>query len=244
MKKGLRIHKMDDWNRYRLELYRRIIEQGLGDYFEDRWIAYRVQENRWGLYETPKSYDEAGVTYNDGRWLIFNTSRAYKHNDKVIYKDKVFCKDKCQVINDLYCYILFLRKIGIDMAFEMNYYAVAFLVKYLRFYDKVFDCTRENQNKIGELCRTAVNKEPEEIECESRKDSRQFAFDPDKTRNMTPKGIIEWQKRIRKQMTDESIKKRYNPRLSVRKNVDELKKHGIEISVGRMYQWMMEYVKE
>lgn len=244
MKKGLRIHKMDDWNRYRLELYRHIIEHCLVNSFDERWVGYRVQENKWGLYETPKSYDETGVAYNNGNWLIFNTSRAYKHKDKVIYKDKVFCKDKDQVITDLYCYILFLRKIGIDTAYEMNYYTVAFLVKYLRFYDKVFDCTRENQTKIGELCRTAVNKEPEEIDCDSRKDSRQFAFDPDRTRKMTPKGIIEWQKRIRKQMTDESIKKWYNPRLSVRKNVDELKKHGIEISVGRMYQWMMEYVKE
>ena len=243
MKKGLRIHKMDDWNQYRLDIYRRIITSGPSGNLEVRKIPYRVQENRWGVYETQKTF-ENGVSYNDGSWLIFNTSRAYKHKDKVIYKDKVFCKDKNQVMIDLYCYILFLRKIGIDVVYEMNYYAVAFLVKYLRFYDKVFDCTRENQNKIGELCRTASNKGKEEIDCESRKDSRQFALDPDMTRKMFPKDIIKWQKRIRKQMTDETIKKWYNPRISVRKNVEQLKANGIEISVGRMYQWIKEYVKE
>lgn len=241
-KNGLKIHKMDDWKRYRIDLYARLIRGTITGDLDGRKIAYRVQENNWGIYESLKTFED-GVAYNDGSWMIFSTSRVYKDNDKTIYKDKVFCTDKNQIIADLYSYILFLRKIGIDVVYEMNYYAVAFLTKYLRFLDKVFDCTRENQMKIGELCQAASKKTPDEIDCASRKDTRRFAFDPEITRKMIPTDVVRWQNRIEKQITDEQIKKWYNPKLSVRKNVIELKLQGIEISVGRMYQWIKEYVK-
>lgn len=241
-KKGLKIHKMDDWQGYRVDLYARLIKSGSTGGLEDRKIAHRVQENKWGIYESPKTYKD-GVAYNDGSWMIFSTSRVYKEKDKTLYKDKVFCKDKNQVITDLYSYILFLRKIGVDVVYEMNYYAVAFLTKYLRFLDKVFECTKENQIKIGELCQAAYNKEPDEIDCESRKDTRGFAFDPDIARKMRPADIIRWQNKVEKQITDEQIEKWYNPKLSVRKNVIELKLHSIEISVGRLQQWINEYIK-
>ena len=234
---------MDDWKRYRVDIYGSIIRNGANGGFEERQIAYRVQDNNMGVYETPKSYGDDGVAYNDGSWLIYNTGRTYKQEEKVIYKDKVFCQSKSQVVDDLYSYILFLRKIGIDVAYEMNYYAVAFLVKYLRFYEGVFNCTAENRKKIGELCLAALQKEPAEIECDSRKDPRQFALDPDMTRKMAPGKIVKWQQSTQKRMTDEEIKKWYDPKLSVRKNIRVLKEHGIEISVGRLYQWIKEYVR-
>ena len=244
MKKNYKIHKMDDWERYRWDLYGRIIQRIQTGDFDSRRIAYRVYENKSGVFETPKTYNDDGVAYNDGDWLIFNTSRTYKQNDTVVYKDKVFCKDKSQVITDLYSYILFLRKVGIDVVYEMNYYAVAFLVKYLRFYDKVFDCTPENQKKIGELCQAVNKKKPEEIDCESRKDTRQFAFDPEMTHKMTPSEIIKWQNKIEKQITDEQIKKWYDPKPSLRDNLKILKEHGVKIrSVGRLHQWVKEYIK-
>ncbi|MBO7562929.1 MAG: hypothetical protein J6T04_08630 [Bacteroidales bacterium] len=233
---------MDDWQGYRVARYESIIRHGQRGDFEDRWIAIRVQEHRTGIYETLKSYDN-GVAYNDRSWLIYSTSRRERQDNKVIYKDKVFCPSKSKVIEDLYSYILFLRKIGIEAVYEMNYYAVAFLVKYLRFYEGVFNCTLENQKKIGELCRTVANKVPGEIDCASRKDSRQFALDPDETRKMNSGDIVRWQKRIIKQMTDEEIRKWYNARLSVRKNIEVLKEHGIEICVGRLHQWIKEYVR-
>ena len=61
---------------------------------------------------------------------------------------------------------------------------------------------------------------------------------------MIPAEIVRWQNRIEKQITDEQIKKWYNPKLSVRKNVIELKLQGLEISVGRMYQWIKDYIKD
>ena len=242
-KKGLRIHKMEDWKQFRLSLYQRFIWNAEHGGFDERKMAYRILDNKWGIYESRKTYED-GVAYNDGSWMIFTTSRVYKDKDKTIYKDKVFCKDKDQVIADLYSYILFLRKIGVEEVYEMYFYAIAFLTKYIRFVDKVFNCTKENQMKIGELCQAACKKEPDEIDCESRKDTRKFAFDPDITRKMIPADIVRWQNRIEKQITDEQIKKWYNPKLSVRKNVIELKLQGLEISVGRMYQWIKEYIKD
>ena len=242
MKKGVRLHKMDDWKHYRVDSYRRIITNGSCGGLEERQIAQRVYENNMGIYESLKSYED-GVAYNDGSWLLFNTGRSYKRKDKVLFKDKIFCQDKSQVINDLYSYVLFLRKMGIDVAYEMNYYAVAFLTKYLRFIDKVFDCTEENKKKVGELCLSVCHKNPEEINCDSRRDSRQFAFDPDKLKKMNPSAVTKWQKRIQKQITDEHIRKWYNSGLSVRKNVETLRSHGVIISVGRMYQWIKEYAK-
>ena len=242
-KKGLKIHKMDDWERLRASLYQNFVRDAEHGGIDESKIAYRVVRNKWGIYESKKTYED-GVAYNDGSWMIFSTSRVYKDKDQTLYKDKVFCKDKDQIITDLYSYILFLRKIGIDAAFEIYYYAISFLTKYLRFVDKVFNCTRENQQKVGELCQAACKKEPDEIDCESRKDTRRFAFDPDMTRKMKQADIVRWQNRTEKEITDKQIKTWYNPGLSVRKNVVELKQHGIEISVGRMYQWIKEYVKD
>ena len=92
MEKSLKIHKMDDWKTYRVEMYGRLIIGGQNGGFDERAIAYRVQDNPSGIYETPKSYS-AGVAYNDGSWLIYNTSRIIKKGDKALYKDKVFCRD-------------------------------------------------------------------------------------------------------------------------------------------------------
>ena len=232
-------------------MYGRLILGGQNGGFDERAIAYRVQDNPAGIYETPKSYND-GVAYNDGSWLIFNTSRTIKHNDRVMYKDKVFCRDKSQVIDDLYSYALFLRKIGIEVVYEMNYYAIAFLTKYLRFYDGVFDCTTDNKKKIGEICRSAFNKEPEEIDCSTRIDSRKFALDPDvierMTRGMTRKQATaektRFQKKIMKRMKDELIRKWYNPLLSERENIKVFKSNGIEdVSLSRLHQWIKEYIK-
>ena len=251
MKKTLKIHKMDDWKRYRVELYGRLILGSLNERFDDRTIAYRVQSNPSGIYETLKSYND-GVAYNDGSWLIFNTSRAFKHNDKTWYKDKVFCRDKGQVVDDLYSYVLFLRKIGIDVVYEMNYYAVAFLTKYLRFYEGVFNCTMDNKKKVGEICRSAMNKEPEEIDCSTRIDTRKFALDPDMIKKMKRGKPKKWaigdttrfQKRTQKQMKDDLIRKWYNPGLSVRDNIKYFKANGINnVSPSRLHQWIKEYVK-
>ena len=242
---------MDDWKRYRLDMYRRF-SNDVNRGFQEREIAYRALANYMGVYETPKSYNDDGVAYNDGTWLIYNTSRMQRYDDKVVYKDKVFCRDKNQIIEDLYSYVLFLRKIGIEVVYEMNYYAVAFLTKYLRFYDKVFDCTMENKKKVGELCQAVLKKVPEEIDCSTRIDSRQFAIDPfvirkltkGKTRKQATAEITKFQKRIQKQMKDDLIKKWYDPQLSVRQNKKVFMSNGVEISVGRLYQWIKEYVKE
>ena len=233
---------MNDWQQYRRSRYESIIQAAQSGGLEERRIAHRILDNKAGIYETQKSY-ENGVAYNDGSWLIYTTSRMGRQGNQVAYKEKVFCVDKNQVIDDLYSYILFLRKVGIEVVYEMNYYAVAFLVKYLRFYDGVFNCTLENQRRIGDLCRSAMNKDPEEIDCTSRKDSREFAFDPDETRKMEQSEIITWQKRIRKQMTDDEIKKWYNPELSVRKNLKILLRHGVDISQGRLHQWIKENIQ-
>ena len=244
MEKRLRAHKMDDWEQYRRSRYESIILAAQSGGLEERRIALRILGNKAGIYESQKAYDGSGVAYNDGSWIIYTTSRRERQGNQLVYKDKVFCVDKNQIIVDLYSYILFLRKVGIEVVYEMNYYAVAFLVKYLRFYDGVFNCTLENQRKIGELCRSAMNKAPEEIDCTSRKDSRQFAFDPDDTRKMEQGEIIKWQKSIRKQMTDAEIKKCYDSNLSVRKNLEKLKEHGVDVSLGRLHQWIKEHPKE
>lgn len=243
-KKGLQIHKMDDWKQFRLSLYQRFIWNAEHGGFDERKMAYRILDNKWGIYESRKTYKD-GVAFNDGNWMVFTTSRVYKDKDKTIYKDKVFCKDKNQVVADLYSYILFLRKIGVDEVYEMYFYAIAFLTKYIRFVDKVFNCTTENQMKIGELCQAASKKTPDEIDCASRKDTRRFAFDPDITRKMIPADIVRWQNKIEKRMKDELIKKWYEPRLSLRNNIKMFKDNGInDVSLARLHQWVKEYIKE
>ena len=61
---------------------------------------------------------------------------------------------------------------------------------------------------------------------------------------MTPSEIIKWQNKIEKQITDEQIKKWYDPKPSLRDNLKILKEHGVKIrSVGRLHQWVKEYIK-
>lgn len=251
MERGLKIHKMDDWKKYRVEMYARLITGGQNGGFDERKVAYRVQDNPSGIYETPKSYSD-GVAYNDGSWLIYNTSRIIKKGGYALYKDKVFCPNKSQVIDDLYSYALFLRKIGIEAVYEMNYYAVAFLTKYLRFYDGVFNCTMDNKKKVGEICWSALNKEPEDIDCSTRIDTRKFALDPDvvkriksgKTKRQAIGDTTRFQKRTQKQMKDELIRKWYDPKLSLQENVKMFKDNGIKkVSKSRLQQWTKEYLK-
>lgn len=243
---------MDVWNQYRSDIYKHLIISAK-DGFQERDIAYRVQNNCWGIYETLKVYDEDGVAYNNGTWIIFNTSRMKRYDDKVFYKEKVFCRDKNHVIDVLYSYVLFLRKIGIEVVYEMNYYAVAFLIKYLRFYDNVFECTMDNKKKVGELCQTAFNKDPEDIDCSTRIDPREFALNPviieRKTKGMARSqatGVItSWQKKVQKQMKDELIEKWYNPKLSERDNIKWFRDNGIEdVSLSRLHQWIKEYIRD
>ena len=120
MKRELKAHKMNDWQQYRRSRYESIIQAAQSGGLEERRIAHRILDNKAGIYETQKSY-ENGVAYNDGSWLIYTTSRMGRQGNQVAYKEKVFCVDKNQVIDDLYSYILFLRKVGIEVVYEIEY---------------------------------------------------------------------------------------------------------------------------
>ena len=70
----------------------------------------RIQQNVYGLYESPKVYDEKGIAYNDGTWLIYNTCRIKGGK----FRGRLFCGTKKQLLEYLYGYMCFLKKVGVD----------------------------------------------------------------------------------------------------------------------------------
>ena len=74
----------EKWIKRRQRLYNSLLADPAYPYEYKR----RVQQHPYGMYETPKVYDENGVAFNDGSWLIYNTCRVA--DDK--FRGKVFCK--------------------------------------------------------------------------------------------------------------------------------------------------------
>ena len=154
-----------DWVSKRKELYRRILtHKDLPDICKKRVYDYPK-----GLWETPKTFVN-GYAYNDGTWLRYNTYRMKGG----IFHNKVYCKTRKDVIEQLYSYMCFLKKIGINNTMEMWYFAVCHIIWKLTFSKGMYEPNKTNLTKMEKLATTVQRND---VICE-RRDTRQYCIDP------------------------------------------------------------------
>ena len=220
-----------DWIKRRQRLYYNL----LSDPSYPVKYKSRVQANPFGLYETPKVYDENGVAYNDGTWLVYNTCRV--SNAK--FRGKIFCKNKQQLLEYLYGYMCFLKKVGVEERDEMIYHAICYIIYKLTYRKGLFRDTNASIEKLKELATSVIKKDVEDIKC-SRVDKRKCCLDPKIKKTMTTGQKTSLQKKAQKQMKDELIEKWYDPGLSIRENVKYFKKNNIPISKARLEIYLRE----
>ena len=199
--------------------------------YRDRLIAHHD-----GLYETPKTFNSDGIAYNDGSWLIYNTYRSREGK----YRGKILCSKKKQVIEHIYGYICFLRKVGILWKDEMAYYTICYIEDKLTFPKGVFGCTKPNLLLIERVVGTILNKEYEDVEC-SRIDKRKFCMDPARKKVMSRSDKVRLQKAEEKKSTSDYIAKYYNPQRTTTENLMEFRKHGRIISESTYKRWKREH---
>ena len=199
--------------------------------YRDRLISHKD-----GLYETPKTFNQDGIAYNDGSWLIYNTSRTKEGK----YRGKILCKNKEQVIKYIYGYMCFLRKVDICWYEEMAYYTICYIKDKLTFPKGVFSCTKPNVRLIENKVYTIMNKEYEDIDC-SRQDKRRFCMDPNKKKEMSLSDKVRLEQAERKKKTYDYIAKYYNPKSRDVDNLMEFSKHGKTISDSTFQRWKREY---
>ena len=199
--------------------------------YRDRLIAHHD-----GLYETPKTYNQDGIAYNDGTWLIYNTYRSREGK----YRGKILCSSKKQVIEHIYGYICFLRKVGIDWRDEMEYYTIRYIEDKLTFSKGIFGCTKPNIRLIEKKVYEILNKEYEGIDC-SRQDKRKYCMSPAIKKDMSRSDKVRKEKAEQKKETYEFIAKYYDPRRKTIENLMEFRKHGKPISESTFKRWKREY---
>lgn len=222
----------EKWIKRRQRLYNSLLADPAYPYEYKR----RVQQHPYGMYETPKVYDENGVAFNDGSWLIYNTCRVA--DDK--FRGKVFCKTKKQIVEYIYGYMCFLKKVGVQERDEMIYHAICYIIYKLTYRRGLFPESKKNIEKLIELAVSVLKKAPEDIKC-TRVDRRKFCLDPKIKKMKTTGQKTSMQKKVQKQMKDDLIKKWYDPGLSVRKNVMYFKKNNVPVSKARLEIYLKEH---
>ena len=221
-----------DWISRRKRLYFNLMTDPA---YPDKY-KIRIQDYPLGLFESPKVYDKNGIAYNDGTWLLYNTCRITGNK----FRGKVLCKTKQQLLEYLYGYMCFLKKVGVDERDEMIYHSICYIIYKLTYRKGLFKDTKANIEKLKELASSVIKKDMGEIKC-SRIDKRKYCLDPKIKKRMTTAQKTSLQKKGQKQKKDELIEKWYDKGMSVRKNVENFKKNNLPISKARLEIYLMEH---
>ena len=213
-----------EWVYKRKDLYRRILTSPT----MHAAIKQRVSKYPRGIWETPKTYVD-GYAYNDGTWLIYNTCRMKGSK----FHSKVLCKTKKEVLEQLYSYLCFLKKIGITNTLEMGYFAVCHIIWKLTFPKGMFKPSIANLRKIEGLEATVQRND---VTCD-RIDPRHYCMDP-KLKYRKKKGqVVGLQRKKDKEMRWKRIEELYDPALTNQQNLDKMKDNGLDISESTLQRW-------
>ena len=213
-----------EWVNKRKELYRRILTSPDIPEISKK----RVYDYHKGIWETPKTFVD-GFAYNDGTWLKYNTYRVQGgklHN-------KVYCKTKKDVIEQLYSYMCFLKKIGINSPMEMWYFAICHILWKLIFPKGLFRPNSTNLTKMEKLSRTVQRKEV----CCYRVDTRQYCVDPKIKKGKTKGQVVSIQRKKDKENRWNRITELYDSTLTNQQNLDKMKDNGLIISESTLQRY-------
>lgn len=223
-KKIMKWDNKKEWVYKRKDLYRRILtSSNIPDICKKR-----VNNHSRGLWETPKTYVD-GYAYNDGTWLLYNTCRM--KNGK--FHNKILCKTKKDVIEQLYSYLCFLKQIGINYTLEMGYFAVCHIIYKLTFPKGLFKPNMTDLRKLEELIKTVMRND---VIC-ARKDTRKYCIDPKLKRGKTKGQVVGIQRKKDKDIRWKRIVELYDPALTNKQNLDRMRDNGLDISEATLHRW-------
>jgi len=212
-----------EWNYKRKDLYRRILTSPL-----PITSRQRVSDHPKGIWETPKKFVD-GYAYNDGTWLIYNTCRIKGSK----FHSKVYCRTKKDVVEQLYSYMCFLKKVGVSHPLEMGYFAVCHIIWKLTFPKRMFRPSMVNLNKIEGLIMTVQRND---VTCD-RVDTRQYCIDPKLKKRQNKGKVVGLQRKKDKEIRWNRIKELYDPKLTNQQNLDKMKDNGLDISESTLHRW-------
>ena len=213
-----------EWNYKRKDLYRRILTSPTMPVE----IKQRVCKYPKGIWETPKTFVD-GYAYNDGTWLIYNTCRIKGSK----FHSKVYCRTKKDVVEQLYSYLCFLKKVGVSHPLEMGYFAVCHIIWKLTFPKRMFRPSMVNLNKIEGLIMTVQRND---VTCD-RVDTRQYCIDPKLKKGQNKGQVVGLQRKKDKEVRWMRIKELYDPELTNQQNLDKMRVNGLDICESTLQRW-------
>lgn len=191
-----------------------------------------VYDYRGGLYETPKKFDKDGYAYNDGSWKKFSTGCMYKTG----YRGMMICRDKKSVIDCLYAYMCFLKKIGVDDSKVFGYFTVVYMLDKLDFKDGMFSKSSGNINILSRLIGKVIDKDIDDICCDCD-DERRYVISSDLLRCKDRGDKVKLQRKKDKELDWKKIEELYDSSKTDVQNLMEFRKNGLDISVSTLKRW-------
>ena len=216
------------WESFRKDLYRNCMnpEVDIPDF--QRQMVYDYRE---GLYETPKTFID-GYAYNDGTWKRFSTGCMYKTG----YRGMMICRDKKGVVDSLYAYMCFLKKMGVDNSKVFGYFTVVYLLDKLDFRDGMFPKNRDNINILSDMISEVMDKDIDDICCDCD-DRRKYVISPDLLRCKTKVDKVRIQRSKDREIDWKRIEELYDSSKTNIQNLMEFRKNGLNISERTLQYW-------
>lgn len=216
------------WETIRKDLYWRCMNPASDVPEFQKQLVYDYQD---GLYETPKKFDKDGYAYNDGTWIKFKTGCMYKTG----YRGMMMCWDKKSVIDCLYAYCCFLKKIGVDDSRVFGYFMTVYLIDKLDFKDGMFPGNNNNSNILSKMIGEVMDKDIDDISCGCG-DERRYAMNP-KTKSKDRSVWTSVQRRKDKEIDWKMIEELYDSSKTDVQNLMEFRKKGLVISESTLKRW-------
>ena len=239
--KSVKLDKKREWYEERVRFNKRLITKASTNYkrlIQNHFCKETMKFTP--LYETPKTFDDQGVAYNDGSWVVYKTIKNKKTT--------IFCKTKNKLLRTFISYMGFLKVAGIYNASVMYLFTLIFMDR-LKWNQGLFDCTTENKKWLQDKILKVLAKSNDEItknwtrNKKNRKgcwDYREFAID---TSGMSKSEVTRKQNKVmnKKEKLDKTIEKYYDAEKSIRKNYEILKENGVKCSKSRLGSWVKEH---
>ena len=201
------------WESFKMDLYRLCMDPNVDIPDFQRQMVY---DYRGGLYETPKVFID-GYAYNDGSWKKFNTGCMYKTG----YRGMMICWDKKSIIDCLYAYMCFLKKIGIDDSKVFGYFTVVYML---------------DINILSRMISEVIEKDVGDICCDYD-DERKYVISPDLLRCKTKGDKVKIQRKKDKEIDWKRIEELYDSSKTNIQNLMEFRKNGLNISERTFQRW-------
>lgn len=218
----------EGWETIRKDLYSRCMNPDVDIPDFQKQLIY---DYRGGLYETPKVFID-GYAYNDGSWKKFSTGCMYKTG----YRGMMMCGSKKSLIDCLYAYMCFLKKMGVDDSRVFCYFTVVYMLDKLDFRDGMFPKNNNNINILSSMIGEVMEKDVDDICCDCD-DERRYCIDPRLLVGKSSNTKVRMQRKKDKELDWKKIEELYDDTKTNNQNLLILHQNGVDISLRTLQYW-------